>query len=67
MWYEAVCDCCMRACYFRIADEVPRDCPICGVGVLLGPWPIRPRFETGCRWDNVVFPRFAEEVPVKRN
>jgi hypothetical protein len=43
--FQAVCDCCMGTVYPATPELDVRDCPFCGVGKLLGPWPTRPRFE----------------------
>jgi len=64
MQYEAVCDCCMQSFYSMSVDRFPRDCPQCGVGMLLGPWPIAQRFQRH-PVAAVVFPRFKEEVAVE--
>jgi hypothetical protein len=40
MTYESVCDCCMHAFHSSSPALVQRDCPSCGVGLLLGPWPL---------------------------
>jgi len=49
--YEAVCDCCMETQHLvSPVLEVP-DCPVCGVGKLLGPWPVRRRFESDTNFD----------------
>jgi hypothetical protein len=44
--YEAVCDCCMETQYLVSPELEVRDCPVCGVGRMLGPWPVPPRFES---------------------
>jgi hypothetical protein len=43
--YEAVCDCCMLTVLLDTPIVEQRDCPECGVGKLLGPWPVE-RFES---------------------
>ena len=43
--WEAVCDCCMARVPLETASITVRDCPHCGVGRLLGPWRVSPRFQ----------------------
>jgi hypothetical protein len=59
--YETVCDCCLEMQHHWTDELESRDCPICGVGRLLGPWPVKPRFETGATI-HVSFPHFKEPV-----
>ena len=64
--YEAVCDCCLETQHLWSDQLQERDCPLCGVGKLLGPWPATPRFESSSDWGDVVFPHFKEEAPKER-
>ena len=59
--YEAVCDCCLETQELWTPELITDDCPVCGVGKLLGPWPARPRFESNAEWQ-VSFRRDAEEA-----
>jgi hypothetical protein len=53
--YEAVCDCCTLTVWLETAELAERDCPVCGVGRLLGPWPAGSRFHSDARIE-VSFP-----------
>ena len=58
--FETVCDCCMETQYQWTEELKSRDCPLCGVGKLLGPWPVQPRFESDSTI-HVVFPLPSKE------
>jgi hypothetical protein len=64
--YEAVCDRCMETQTLWTDHLENRDCPICGVGKLLGPWPVRPRFESQMDWGDLAFPLGVEEEVAER-
>src|SRR3954451_12669643 len=53
--YEAVCDCCMETQLLWRPELESKDCPVCGVGRMLGPWPVTPRFEPNASWDELNF------------
>jgi hypothetical protein len=59
--YEAVCDCCLETQSLWSAELDSEDCPVCGVGKLLGPWPVTPRFESNPVHSQVNFRRGAAE------
>ena len=64
--WEAVCDCCMETVYTLTPELTVRDCPFCGMGTLLGPWPVKPRFQSSGRFD-VMFPLTGEEESAERD
>ena len=54
--YEAVCDCCLETIELWTPELENRDCPICGVGKLLGPYRAPgSRFSRSSDWDFVAF------------
>jgi hypothetical protein len=55
--YEAVCDCCMGSLPLWSEEIENRDCPLCGVGKLLGPFRASGRFSNTSGWDHVSFRR----------
>ncbi|MFL5895149.1 MAG: hypothetical protein ACJ76Z_08540 [Thermoleophilaceae bacterium] len=63
--YESVCDCCLQT--FRSSSLYldRRDCPSCGVGKLLGPWPRTPRFPHSL-FDDLKFRRLTPEEATER-
>jgi hypothetical protein len=58
--FEVICDCCMETQPVWTDELETRDCPLCGVGKLLGPWPVKPRFHSDSTV-HVVFPLAHKE------
>ena len=63
--YESVCDCCMQTFHSSSPYLDTRDCPSCGVGELLGPWPRSIRFDKHSV-GNVAFRRLAPDEVIER-